>query len=470
VTAALIALAVALVTVGDGLWSGGGNGTLNVTTVAADDDRQPVEVGVRFTPLAPAEITGIRYYKPGYARGTQEVHLWDSSGTLLGSAEARGAKGEGWQEVLFAAPVPILPGQRYVASYWAPEGYWSEENKFDMPSQSGALLLPAAAGVYQYGKSGMPTASWHNSTYFVEPLLQAVATPVTAPVATPSATATTLPAQAPEKVAPKPAAAPAAAKPVSTRGCLARPSACGYPDETNTGVPNGVSLSRYTGPMRVTQAGTVIDGKLIEGNLVIAANNVTLRNSRVVNTVGNSDIPVVRINEGFTGGVVQDVTIEGNGRPCNAGIVLAGRGGLAQRLNVSGCADFFDANEGTHILDSYGHDRMVINGAHSDGIQTLGDSHFVFRHNTLIMPGGSGVNSLITIGNEYNDPTDVLIADNLLNGGGFTLDIASTASNVRVTGNRFGTDYSYGINKVPGLRLDWSSNVVDASGAAIPLN
>jgi hypothetical protein len=41
-------------------------------------------------------------------------------------------------------------------------------------------------------------------------------------------------------------------------------------------VPDGVTLTAYTGPMVVTQPGTVIDAKVIRDKLVIAADKVTI--------------------------------------------------------------------------------------------------------------------------------------------------------------------------------------------------
>ena len=39
--------------------------------------------------------------------------------------------------------------------------------------------------------------------------------------------------------------------------------ATGWPDETNTGVPAGTTLTKYTGPCEITQKNTVIDAKTV---------------------------------------------------------------------------------------------------------------------------------------------------------------------------------------------------------------
>jgi hypothetical protein len=50
---------------------------------------------------------------------------------------------------------------------------------------------------------------------------------------------------------------------------------------TNAAVPDTVLLTAYGGPMTITQTGTVIDRKLIEGTLRIAAADVVVRDSRI---------------------------------------------------------------------------------------------------------------------------------------------------------------------------------------------
>ncbi|MET0964966.1 MAG: hypothetical protein ABWZ02_01130, partial [Nakamurella sp.] len=69
--------------------------------------------------------------------------------------------------------------------------------------------------------------------------------------------------------APDPAPAPAPSNPTPT----------GKPTASNTGVPSGTTLSRYTGPLTITTNGTVIDGKAVYGDLKIQAANVVIRNS-----------------------------------------------------------------------------------------------------------------------------------------------------------------------------------------------
>src|SRR5664279_5704719 len=56
-------------------------------------------------------------------------------------------------------------------------------------------------------------------------------------------------------------------------------AAVAKPSASNTGVPAGKALTKYTGPLTITTAGTVIDGKAVYGDLKIQAKNVIIRNS-----------------------------------------------------------------------------------------------------------------------------------------------------------------------------------------------
>ena len=54
--------------------------------------------------------------------GTYTGHLWTSSGTLLSTAVFTNVSANGWQEVLFSAPIPIKADTIYVASYHTKTG------------------------------------------------------------------------------------------------------------------------------------------------------------------------------------------------------------------------------------------------------------------------------------------------------------------------------------------------------------
>jgi hypothetical protein len=103
--------------------------------------------------------------------------------------------------------------------------------------------------------------------------------------------------------------------------CAAKPSACSYPDATNTGVPAGTTLKSV--PSQVTSGpgwsynattkavvvsvnGTVLSGLNIPSNLTINASNVTVKNVQVV-TGGTFGISLTHT----TGVTIENSTISG---------------------------------------------------------------------------------------------------------------------------------------------------------------
>lgn len=132
-------------------------------------DNLPVEVGLRFQVDHPGAIAGLMFQRYFDNTGPQFGHLWSGTGTLL--AQTATTLVDGYPYLRFDTPVPVQPGQDYVASYFTPSGFYaSAENYFDgTPIATGPFLLTGEAGVYSYG-GGFPDQSWHGSNYAVEPV------------------------------------------------------------------------------------------------------------------------------------------------------------------------------------------------------------------------------------------------------------------------------------------------------------
>ena len=244
-----------------------------------DDDS--VELGVRFEAASAGRLTGLRIYRVS-GDGGRRATLWSSGGTALASVSFPTAEGAGWQYAAFATPVSVTSGTEYVASYHANSGYLAETAYFtSRPSPAGPLTFGAEPSRFSYGSTSvMPTKTWRGTNYWIDPVV--TTTTVAAPVPTqPSATPT---------AAPKPTATPTA--PATTT------PASSYPNANNTGVPAGVTLTDYTGPMTVTAANAVIDAKRIRGRLVIAASNVTIKRSSVTGNIdADSSVASVRVED-----------------------------------------------------------------------------------------------------------------------------------------------------------------------------
>ncbi|MGB8385234.1 MAG: N,N-dimethylformamidase beta subunit family domain-containing protein, partial [Dermatophilaceae bacterium] len=142
-------------------------------------------------------VTGVRFYKGAQNNGTHIGNLWSSSGTLLATATFTGESSSGWQQVSFP-PVAVTAGTTYVASYYAPSGYYAADaGAFAAAGVDNAPLhalrdgLDGANGVYAYGATSVfPDQTWQSSNYWVD----VVFTTSTGPDTTPPTVSSTSPA------------------------------------------------------------------------------------------------------------------------------------------------------------------------------------------------------------------------------------------------------------------------------------
>jgi phosphodiesterase/alkaline phosphatase D-like protein len=142
--------------------------------VASTADSNPIEVGMRFRGTQDGFIAGLRFYKGAANTGLHVAHLWTNTGTLLATATFVNETASGWQEVMFASPVPVSANTTYVASYFAPVGRYAQ----NLDGLAGTVSAPplqalgngvdGANGVFLYGTSGFPTSSFQSSNYWVD--------------------------------------------------------------------------------------------------------------------------------------------------------------------------------------------------------------------------------------------------------------------------------------------------------------
>lgn len=244
-----------------------------------------------------------------------------------------------------------------------------------------------------------------------------------------------------------------------TANVIASPHTGGYPDETNTGVPAGTTLTAYSGSYYIQTDNTVIDGMDINGIVVIQANNVTIRNTRIT----TNDFYPIRRDTG-TGLLVEDSEIIGTSTDVTCGIGFDNY--TARRVNVHGTVDGFKTQNNVVLEDCYVHDLTVGNGTHNDGAQSTGGNNVTIKHCTFKL-GGADVNACLQIGNEDGGNSNWLVQNCLIDGGGFTINSSSDPtinSNMRFTGNRFTRNYTYGIGGVGGAT--WITNYYDNDGTA----
>ena len=221
--------------------------------------------------------------------------------------------------------------------------------------------------------------------------------------------------------------------------CFSRPSRCGYPDATNTGVPAGMALSK-SGSLTVSEDGTTLDALDIAGTVTVAADDVTIENSRIAQPSGGSGSYAVILNEGADGFTIRDSEVVGP-KGSRQGLESAvwnhydNPGATATRVYLHGCADCWEG------AGTFRDDYMVVDaaypGSHDEDIYVCGTtvnvdhSTLVNRHSqTATVFGDAGCG-----GNRF------VVTNSLLAGGGFVLypqaNSEDRTGTMRVVGNHF---------------------------------
>jgi hypothetical protein len=213
-----------------------------------------------------------------------------------------------------------------------------------------------------------------------------------------------------------------------------------YPDASNTGWQHtGVTLTPYTGPTTITTNNTVIDGKNITSCLTIRGDNVTIRRSKAVANC----IYTIAL-EGAENLLIEDTEISCEGNYVGVAAISGVANYTARRVYARNCENPLFPSSGSTVENSY-IDELCPKSSdpHSDGLQMFGGvSNITIRNNRIYArcsTGGSGLNAAITGGNNISN---LLVENNLLAGGGYTLGLSESGSfgpNVRVRNNKFST-------------------------------
>ncbi|MBO3743305.1 DUF4082 domain-containing protein [Actinoplanes flavus] len=146
-----------------------------VPKVPAADDGSAVTLGVRFTPQTDGTVTGVRFYKGQGNTGTHRGTIWSADGEQLRTGTFTDETASGWQTLKFSSPLRVTANTTYVASYYAPNGRYSADERFfsSLPWRSYPLVAPrgtstSGQGVYRTG-NGFPVESSRTSTnYYVD--------------------------------------------------------------------------------------------------------------------------------------------------------------------------------------------------------------------------------------------------------------------------------------------------------------
>jgi hypothetical protein len=203
----------------------------------------------------------------------------------------------------------------------------------------------------------------------------------------------------------------------------------------------GTALTAYTGPTTINTDGTVIDGKTISQPLVVNADNVVVRNSRV--TAGG-DYGILVWGRNF---VMVDSEMTGRSQTANiAGYEDRGGGDIhLLRVEGYGGVDIVRmGGDGSTVVDSYFHGVCqpdICSGAHNDTVGVLPGTHGItIAHNRI--DNENSQTAAVEIGDVRYSCTSGQLLDNLIAGGGYTVYSGHGCDGgYTVTGNRFSTRF-----------------------------
>lgn len=333
------------------------------------------------------------------------------------------------------------------------------------------ITAPAAASGNVWADTGAPlTLSGATNTSTPTPTTSPTSSPSATssptPTSSPSGTPTTTPSPTPTQTS-TPTPSPTASATSTPTTAPVAPSGT-KPGAGNTGVPAGVALTA-SGSITVTAANTVIDSKAVNGTITVSAPGVIIKNTRITGTGAYG----VRVTSGDV--TIQDTEISGFQN------AIYGDHWTGLRLNIHSTTQD-GVKLGSYVLlqDSWIHDLTPETGAHADGGQLQsGTTNTVVRHNVIDSSNsalGTYGNSAIIVKPDFGSTSNgpVLIEDNWLNGGNYTLYVVpgstgNTIANVTVQNNHFGSTHRYGYALIQ-FAINSSGNVIDATGAPLTLS
>ncbi|MFI0356752.1 hypothetical protein [Actinomadura sp. 9N407] len=215
-----------------------------------------------------------------------------------------------------------------------------------------------------------------------------------------------------------------------------------WPTLATVGVPRGKRL-RSSGPITVRKDGAVIDGLRVSTEINVDADNVTIRNTRLV---GAGQWGIIQ-REGRSGLRVENSEISGDGRTkVQYGIVNHGGMLTARRLHVHTVSNGINTDHGL-IEDSVIRNLKEFPSDHVTAVQSnsgpASGLKLVVRNNVLLNPVSQ--TSALSIYQDFGRAHDVTVTGNLLGGGGYALyggkGKFGTPTNIKIMRNVFSREH-----------------------------
>jgi hypothetical protein len=279
------------------------------------------------------------------------------------------------------------------------------KSQFTWPKASGDLT--AVKGVYTFG-NGVPTSVYQNENYFVDVVFNptVVVPPTTS--ASPSPSTTTAPTTTSEPTTPPVTTEPTTTAPTTTT--TTTPPTGGWPNADNTGVPAGVTLTNYTGPNFLQDAGEVrIDAKRIS----------------YIQAYGNTQLIITRSETSGFIDINSPATLVIEDSNVNAGSTSLGAIGsyniTARRVEATGGQHSIQCHSNCIVEDSFLHDQYNPDGQgyHNNAFISNGGSNITLRHNTLhctplLNSTDGGCTADVSLFGDWATISDVLVENNLM--------------------------------------------------------
>lgn len=209
-----------------------------------------------------------------------------------------------------------------------------------------------------------------------------------------------------------------------------------YPNLLNTGI-SGVGLELadlvvINGGYTTVKDGEVISGKYIKGGpLKIKHNNVTVEKSYIEYDWPGESVDsrgyAIDVDNSKKGTLIEDTTVKGGKL-----------GGCCSNYTVRRSMIYYYHEDGlrlsndTNVYDSYIHSPTPNSNAvnpHVDGMQSLGGNTAIIKHNTIEGPL-SQTSAIIAHAHVSGDLVNYTIEDNILSGGGYSLNLDERNSSV----------------------------------------
>ncbi|MDE3816107.1 hypothetical protein [Sinorhizobium meliloti] len=215
----------------------------------------------------------------------------------------------------------------------------------------------------------------------------------------------------------------------------------------------------------------MIENLDIDGNILIDADNVTLRNIKLT----TDDFNGIQVMGGATGFTLMDSEIDGSGTAHNG---ILGEGTFL-RNNIYGAENGLTVYGPSEIRDNYIHGLAGDGGSHYDAIEINGGHNIQILHNTVINENTQ--TSAIMLDNWAGGLSNIKVDGNYLEGGGYTVylddrfgggavdDASISITNNQVGGGYYGDFALYGNNPVMSGNVGLGETVpATAEGTIVP--